>query len=674
MNSVTEEHWVKRSALAWLLIAQTVVILPLFFYLPLWLPVLWLACLLWRIQIYRGAWAFPSNRAKAVLGGVCIVALLVTYSGIIGVEPLVAFLLISFVLKLIEVRSRSDVLVIIYVGFITVAAQFLFYQTIFIAVYGSVSVILLLCAWNCIYRSHAVSPKRQLWASTGLVLQSLPLMVLLFLVLPRVGSLWHVPLPQKTGVTGFSDTMAPGDFSALSQSGAVAFRVTFDEINGKRHMPDRQDWYWRGLILDDFDGRNWKYDQHSYFNMASRSRGAKQPPDSWGLQRANDSSTYNYKVLMEPHQQQWLFTLMAPVSADASASRVSFAPNYLLKSRKPVASRTQYHVASVTDYLAAPGGLTPQEFTHNTALPKGSNPRAHALAQEWRKNGLNIEAIVNRALGDFAESFTYTLRPPPLGTHSVDEFLFVTRKGFCEHFASSFVVLMRAAGIPARVVVGYQGGEWNPIENYVIVRQSDAHAWAEVWMPQRGWLRVDPTAAVSPLRIERGLEASLETDEDRRLLTSAFSGRWLSALQLRADAMSYSWHQWVLGYDNDTQQGIFKRWFGGIEAWRIGAFFIASVGAVLLLYFVGLTWKGKIIYSYPEQRVYATLLKKLARKGYAPEPGETPSAFTQRVGRENKQSAAALQRINLMYTRIAYEGDKRLLAKLRDEVRRLKLN
>ena len=138
--------------------------------------------------------------------------------------------------------------------------------------------------------------------------------------------------------------------------------------------------------------------------------------------------------------------------------------------------------------------------------------------------------------------------------------------------------------------------------------------------------------------------------------------------------MSYSWHQWVLGYDNDTQQGIFKRWFGGIEAWRIGAFFIAAVGAVLLLYFVGLTWKGKITYSYPEQRVYATLLKKLARKGYAPEPGETPSAFTQRVGRENKQSAAALQRINLMYTRIAYEGDKRLLAKLRDEVRRLKLN
>ncbi len=679
MNSPSDVHWVKRSALAWLLVAQAVAIFPLFFYLPFWVPILWLACMSWRIQIFRGAWAFPSNRIKTTLGIVCIVALFVSYAGSIGVEPLVAFLLISFVLKLLEVRSRKDVLVIIYVGFIIIAAQFLFYQTIFIAVYGCISVMLVLCAWNAIYRSRALSAKRQVKVSAGLVLQSLPLMVLLFLVLPRVGSLWHVPLPQKTGTTGFSDTMSPGDFSALSQSSEVAFRVTFNDVNGQQRIPPRAHWYWRGLVLDDFDGRNWKHDQRSFFNMAGRAMGASKPPDQWRLELQGVGSSnstlwdYDYKILMEAHQQRWLFTLMAPVSVESSAHRLRFAPNYLTQARKPISSRTQYSVRSVTNYLAAPDGLTSQEYTRNTAIPRGSNPRAQALAQSWRQEGLRAEHIVDRALANYTQSFDYTLRPPPLGTHSVDEFLFVTRKGFCEHFASSFVVLMRAAGIPARVVVGYQGGEWNPIEQYVIVRQSDAHAWAEIWLPKRGWLRVDPTAAVSPSRIERGLEASLQTEADRRLLTSAFSARWLTSLQLRIDAVSYSWHQWVLGYDNETQQGIFKRWFGGIDAWRIGAFFVLAVGALLLVYFVLLTWKGKVAYAYPEQAIYALLLKKLARQGYAPQPGETPLAFAERVGNENKQWSVALRRIHLLYTRIAYAGETRLLPVLRREVRVLNL-
>lgn len=668
MSQQTPEQWVNRNTLAWLLVAQAVSIFPLFVYLPLWVPLIWLFSLAWRVQIYRGAWSFPSNRVKAFVGFLSIVGLVLSYAGTLGVEPLVAFLVVSFVLKLLEVRTRGDVMLVVYVGFIAVAAQFLFFQTIVIAVYGFISVLILMSAWNCIYRSQPIAFKKQLWAATTLLLQSLPLMLLLFIVLPRIGSLWHVPLPNKTGVTGFSDSMSPGDFSSLSQSSAVAFRVTFDSNNASA-VPSRENWYWRGLILDSFDGRRWQHSEISSYKQAAE---LNRIPDFWGLDLPPNPSVFGYEVLMEPHQQRWLFTLMAPLAASSSGNKLYFTPGYLTKSYKPITSRSQYQVKSTLLYRAAASGISPYWRRKNLSLPAGSNPRSLALVKAWLEDGLNENAVIERALAMYRKSFTYTLRPPPLGTHSVDEFLFFTRKGFCEHFASSFVVLMRAAGIPARVVVGYQGGEVNPVDDYVIVRQSDAHAWTEVWLRGRGWVRVDPTAAVSPLRIERGLEASL-AEEERGLVGPMFSGAWINALQLRLDAMSYNWHQWVLGYDSERQSGLFQRLFGGAEAWRIGAFFVGIISSLLVLYFIFLTWKGTVEYKYPEQALYAKFIRKLQRKGFSPDVGETPLAFAERVSAENTDWAEQVRIITQLYLQIAYDEQGQLLQQLRCHIKTLKL-
>ncbi len=666
---VETNEWVKRNSLAWLLVAQAVTILPLFIYLPFWIPMVWLFSLVWRVQIFRGAWAFPHNRVKTFLGLACIAGLVLSYSGAIGVEPLVAFLVMAFVLKLLEVRSRNDMLLIIYVGFIAVAAQFLFFQTMFIAFYGAISVLLLLSAWNYIYRSEPVSIGKQLRLSLVLVAQSLPLMIILFLVMPRLGSLWHVPLPQSPGVTGFSDSMSPGAISELSQSNAVAFRVTFDKETPASALPGRESWYWRGLVLDRFEGRTWTYDKHRFYQRSNSAAGV---PDFWRLSVSPTEPRFQYEVLMEPHQQTWLFTLMMPVEVTSLENKIHFTSKYLAESTKPIAARTQYTVTSVNQYRADANKLSAMVRQKNLRLPKDSNPRATALAEQWKEEALLPRAMIERALGMVRQSFTYTLKPPPLGTHSVDEFLFITQKGFCEHFASSFVFLMRSAGVPARVVVGYQGGEMNPVENYVIVRQSDAHAWAEVWIAGEGWVRVDPTAAVSPLRVERGLQESLSENE-RALVKPMFSGAFLSGVMLRLDAMSYSWHQWVLGYNEERQAGLFKRLLGGTDAWRIGAVFIGSVCLLLVLYFIVLTWKGVKEYAYPEHALYAKLLKKLAKKGYTPEVGESPATFLKRVARANKAWKPQLLVIVNLWESIAYAEQDQYLERLRSKIRQLDL-
>ncbi len=663
MSRQKQHLWVKRDSLIWLLVAQAFAIFPLFIYLPLWIPVFWIFSAVWRVQIYRGAWPFPSNKIKFFLGTAAILGLFISYAGSVGVEPLVGFLLISFILKLLEVRTKNDYLLIIYVGFITVAAQFLFFQTMFVAIYGCISAILLICAWNTNYRSHDVSAKKQIFSSGILFLQSLPLMLVLFIVLPRVGTLWHVPIPQKTGVTGFSNTMSPGDFSSLSQSREVAFRVSFDKGQDLNILPVKSQWYWRGLVLDEFDGRSWTQKDRLIFSRPYQN----DVPKSWGLSVVDENDTLRYSILMEPHQQEWLFTLMAPVFIDSSSLNVFFVDKYSAKSKIPVSSRTQYHVISNLSYIASPEALSKTIRRHNLRLPANFNPKTLALVEDWQKRGLEGRALVDEALSYYRSSFTYTLRPPTLGLHSVDEFLFDSQRGFCEHFASSFVVMMRAAGIPARVVLGYQGGEFNPIENYIIVRQSNAHAWTEVWFEGEGWVRVDPTAAVSPSRIEQGLEESLGLD-DRELVTGFFKGDIFAAMQLQIDALSFTWHRWVLSYDTDSQASLFKKLLGGAEGWRVAFFFVGFVSAVLLLYYLWFTLKGRVEHDYLEQEVFSQFLKTLKKAGYSPRKGETENQFSRRVSENRPEWSSQITSIATLYSEIAYSENRDLIPNLRLQI------
>lgn len=653
MVKSAKKNWVKRETLAWMLVSQGFSILPLFFYLPLWLPFVWLFSMVWRIQIYRGAWSFPSNKIKTLIGAFCIILLLVSFSGKLAVEPLVTFLVISFVLKLLEVRSQSDVLLVIYVGFITVATQFLFSQTAPMALYGMISVVLLLSAWNCIYRSKGVSISRQLKISYLLFVQSIPLMLVLFLVIPRLGSLWHVPLPQG-GTTGFSDMMSPGDLSELSKSRKVAFRVSFDVGSA---FPEQKDLYWRALVLDYFDGRTWHYRPGIY---ASASKPSNSPPLAWQLQVPRNNEYYRYTVLMEPHQHDWLFSLMTPVSANSEQLLLHFGSDYLTKSRRPVSSRSQYRVVSAKRYVAQPNQISDTRLRNLLSFPQSFNPQTQALAAQWVNEGLSEKEIIQQALALYSKSFYYSLRAPALGRNSIDDFIFGSQKGFCEHFSSSFVFLMRAAGIPSRVVVGYQGGEYNSIENYIIVRQSDAHAWAEVWLEGEGWVRVDPTAAVSPSRIEQGLESSLDSDE-KALVEPMFKAAFMAYARMQLDAFSYSWHKWVLAYDDDSQNRFFNKLLGGASALYIGLFFLATVGGILFLYFLVFTWRGIPRFDYPEEKIYFFILKQLKKLGFEPLPNESPMAFVRRVAEVRKDIAPHLLEFAQLYEKVAYKEDIRAL-------------
>ncbi len=652
---------ISRSSLAWLFVAQGFAIAPLFFHLPLWLPVVWLICVGWRIQIYRGAWPFPSSSVKLLLGLVSIFGLAVSYFGFIGVEPMVAFLIVSFVLKLIEVSSEKDVLLVIYIAFIAIAAHFLFYQTIIIAIYSLFSCILVLTAWRGVFSSRKMGVWRQFGAAGVLFVQSIPVMLILFLLLPRLGSLWHVPLAKSTGVTGFSDSMSPGDISLLSQSNDPAFRVSFDS---PEHVPAPHLRYWRGLVLDDFDGRKWKRVNNIKTNVFRRSGFQRKRPtleyDSASIQR--------YQVLLEPHQQLWLFTLMVPVNVTSSLMDVDIVDDYLAMSSRPIAGRTEYQVVSYRRYLAAPDKISNTLRNQNLFLPEGENPRAKALVESWRAQGMNDEAIIAQALATYRDNFSYTLQPPVLGRNSVDQFLFETRQGFCEHFASSFTVLMRAAGIPSRVVVGYQGGVFNEQEQYMLIRQSDAHAWSEVWMPEKGWVRIDPTAVVAPDRIERGLTDSLSEEDQRLLSADLWSYSIVRALAQRLDAISFVWHKWVLSYDSNTQSSFLRVLLGGVEGWRVGLFFIGSCAVLGFLYFLSLGVFSRVRYNSVEQALYFRYLRVLERHGIPVLPGETPTQLAERVGELKPQWRSHVKLIAQLFNKAAYQEDVSATDDLRKQV------
>ncbi len=660
---------VERHALVWAFTAQGVCIIPLLVYLPVWLPAMWLGVMLWRIQIYRGAWPFPKTYLKFILAGLCVAGLLASFAGISGVEPLIAFLVVSFVLKLVEMRKRSDVLLVLFTGFFAVASQFLFYQNIVISIYALLCCAILIAAWIAIYSSRIISVKQLIRYSGTVLLHSLPLMLIFFLVLPRFGAFWQVPLSQKGMGTGFSDSMSPGSISELTRSSDPAFRVNFlGGEESERILPQPNQRYWRGLVLDEFDGRNWHYSRSWYLRNGARFKGA---PESWRLQNSREN-LLRYEILIEPHQQRWLFTLMAPTQIDSSNMEARFGHDYLALADKPVSSRIKYTVESDLDYLASPDSLPLDIYRRNLHVPEGYNPKAVALARSWLADGHRGQDIVNKALFLFQDSFYYTLRPPILGRHSIDEFLFLTQRGFCEHFASSFVILMRSANIPARVVVGYQGGEYNPLEDYFLVRQSDAHAWAEVWFDGKGWVRVDPTAAVAPSRIEEGLSASLE-GEERALLGAGFEGAWYSPIQMRLDAMSYSWHKWVLGYDDERRKEVLKKLLGGGELWRIALFFVGTFVSVLLVIFIWLVVRHGAKPKPAEVKVYRMLLAKLERRGYSLEPGETPGEFIQRVANDRPKWCSQLSLIHRLFNRVVYEQKLQDLPKLRRFVQQLSL-
>ncbi|WP_049721971.1 transglutaminase TgpA family protein [Gilvimarinus polysaccharolyticus] len=650
---------ISHQSLLWMLIAQLIVLLPLIFEVPVWLMALAVVVGGWRWGIAVRDWSFPNKSVRFLLVVVVCVGLLLSFKGSFGMQAMLSLLVAGFVLKLIELKRPSDFYLLGYLAYFVTGTQLLFAASLISSLYGLVSLLAVTGVLLAINGSAGpVTVVAQCKRLIVLALQALPIMLVLFLVVPRFGALWTVPLNKSAGLTGVSDSMAPGDFSNLMRSGELAFRVSF---NGE--IPSSRQLYWRALVFDAFDGRTWS---QSGFQDVQRGRASTQW-QSWREALTLGDERLDYQVLLEPTAKNWLYVLAAFAEVPADA-RVS--PGLTLYNTRAVNQRKQYSVSSAFNYQLQAEGLSDKEREMNTALPAEANPVTKRLAQQWRAEATSAEALLERLLDLYHQRFHYTLQPPRLGEHTVDEFLWQSQAGFCEHFAGSFVFFMRAAGIPARVVVGYQGGQINSDEDYLVVRQYDAHAWAEVWLAGKGWVRIDPTAAVAPERIEQGVEYSLSED-DSRLLGNSFGRRFefLGSLQLRWDALNYRWQLWVMGYDSSAQQALLSKWFGQIRGWQLALLVIAVVACVAILLLLPLLRRHKPNLP-PAELAYIQLCRKLQRIGLTRNMGEAPRQYAARVARERPDLSADIDTLTALFERASYANSAEALVRLKDAIRR----
>ncbi|CAJ0772213.1 transglutaminase TgpA family protein [Ralstonia chuxiongensis] len=628
----------------WLIAQLAVVLVPLLRALPLVTCAVFGVLLLWRALLWvRGA-PLPG---KWLLGLTGVATLIVTLAlamrtgGNIGRDLSVALLGAFLVLKLMESHTvRNGVLVTQLCCFLLLS-QVLFDQPPWLAATMLATVALLLRNWLLLLHPQArarVSPARVL---ARLVLMGLPCAAVLFLLFPRLDHpLWRLPQTADTAVSGLSDRMAPGSVGQLILSDELAFRVDFAGV-----PPPLDTLYWRGMVLWRFDGQTW-----TAASMRQRPAAESVPNSADAISGA--PGVFDYNITLEPTRQRWLFALDRGQSIEARDGTGRSIDGEFI-STQPLEQRVRYHARSRlpernrTDDARPLDPLTQQMAL---ALPPG-NPKARALAAQWAE--LPPPERVSAALRLFGRApFAYTLEPEPLQDQQIDDFLFRTHRGFCEHYAGSFVFLMRAAGVPARVVVGYLGGEVNAMSGDIIVRQSDAHAWAEVWLDGRGWVRVDPTAAVAPQRVERGLAAAVPASEFRS--RRAEEPRWLRSVRWGLDGLISGWNSWVLGYDRSRQARLFA-WLG-LDAADPRAV-LWGVSGLFLLAALPLLWQQRKPKPDPVQAQWQRLCDRLARHGCARGPAEGPVAYAERAAAQFPQAAQALRNAAAGYVALRYGRD-----------------
>ena len=616
----------------WITLALAMVAAPHTERLPLWLSALAAIFCVWRLYLARTRLELPPRWLLIFIVAAGAAGILLEYRTLFGRDAGVALLVLMISLKLMETRTQRDGMVLVFIGYFLVITNFFYTQSIPTALY------LLVCVWlitaAMIGLQFAREPANygsQMRTSAVMLAQSAPLMVIFFLFFPRIqGPLWGMPSDAFAGITGLSDTMSPGSLNKLVLSDDVAFRAAF---SGAAPAPNKL--YWRGPVLLDFDGRTW--------TTSLRPTRAKVD-----LDRRNEP--VRYTVTVEPHNRRWLFALDMPGMVPP---RASVNADYQLLSAAPVTSRMRYEIESFLDYGIG-ADANPATLQRLLQLPPGFNPRTRELGQTLREQHAGNEAIVAAALGLLREQkFIYTLEPPLLGRHAVDEFLFQTRSGFCEHFASAFVVLMRAAGVPARVVTGYLGGEYNALGNYWIVRQSDAHGWSEVWLENRGWVRVDPTNAVSPARSEGGLAAALpEGVSLPRGMRSVHP--LLRELAMTLDSLANTWNQAILGYNLETQRALLFR--AGLDdtSWRTLAILLIAAASVATLLLALFTLRSQRHNNDPALTAYRAFCAKTARAGLARRESEGPADYAQRLAAARPDAATAARDITQLYVALRY--------------------
>ena len=639
--------------LLWVIVGLLLCVLPHLPHLAPWTALLCLGAAALRIAIEVRGGGLPPKWLRIAIAFAALLGVLFTYRTLNGVEAGTALLVVMAGMKLLETRSARDLTVIVFLSYFALFAAFLYNQELLRLPYMLLSAWLLTATLMRIHQRRAAMSMREAAGITArMFLQALPLALLLFLFFPRLpGQFWAMPA-RSQATSGLGEEMSPGDVSELSLSSATAFRARFEGT-----LPPPRQRYWRGPVLHDFDGRTWR---------RSRALFVEQPVRTGG-------ETYKYRVTIEPNQRNWVFPL--DLVTQWQGRGVYRTSDHQLMTRNAITTLRTFELQSATDYRVE-GPLPRVMRRADTRLPEHRNPRSLALARELRARAGSDAAFVQAVLARFRnEEYYYTLEPPRLATDSVDEFLFETRRGFCEHFASAFTMLARAAGIPARVVTGYQGGEYNPLGDYLIVRQADAHAWSEVWLEGQGWVRVDPTAAVAPERIERGLDAAMPESEPvpGRLLRNSTI---LSQLRLAWDAANTFWNDQVIAFGEAQQRWLLRRF--SIEDFRgeyLGLALAISFGGFFLALAGWLAWRFRPRARDPVAQVYEQLCRKLARRGLARYAHEGPNDYVARAQEAHPRLVAPLEEIRALYVGLRY-GPAPLdtgLSRLKYLVNRLKL-
>lgn len=589
-------------------------------HLPLWVTALTAAVLVWRGALAWQGQPSPSRGWRLGLLVITLGAALLTHRTLLGREAGVTLIVALLALKTLELRARRDAFVVFFLALFTLLTHFFFSQSLLTAL-G-----ILLALWGLLtvlVNAHMAHGKPALWQAArvagGITLLGAPIMLVLFVMFPRMGPLWGVPAQALTARTGLSEQMQMGNIASLAQDTRIALRVRFE-----RAAPPNSDMYFRGPVLSRFDGITWRSAQAPF-------PGPVQPDH--GLQVA--SPAIRYEVTLEPSQQPWVMVLDATPRAPVIPGHVlTLMPTLQWVSHKPLTELVRYSVTSHPRFRHGP--LTAEAgLQDDLQLPPGFNPRLLALAKSWRETfGHGPEAdpvLLGQALNTLRNGgYRYTLEPGPYGKHGADEFWFDRKLGFCEHMASAFVVLMRSLNIPARVVTGYQGGERNPVDGYYAVRHSDAHAWTEVWLQGQGWVRVDPTAAIAPSRIAGSERLSAAPSGLVEQALGTISPELHLHLRATWEAVNNRWNHWVLNYTHRQQLDLLGHLGFATPRWIDLGYLLAG-----LLTAVGLAGLGWTLWERRQHDPWLRLLQQARRQaaalGLDAGPDSTPRQLALRL-------------------------------------------
>lgn len=621
---------VSGRALIWLIAGFALLLVPQWDRLPIWLVASCAVLAGWRWLAQSGRVRLPGRWVRTGIMLVLVAVYIATVQGRFTVDTAASFFVLAVGLKWLETRSTRDFYVLFFILVYLATVNFLFHQEIHWSIVNIAGVALLLVGLQVVNAPEIPGAMKKGWRRLGLMLvKTLPIVVLLFVFFPRMAPLWSVPLVSGQARTGISDTMTPGDISSLAQSSERAFRATFGG-----ELPAYRDRYWRGLILDRLDGDTWR-------------QGFGDPTGRLGRVDVDGGigplEPSQYDVLMEPTDQTWAYALEDSV---AVSNNVEPTDKGLFRFDRPADSAVRYRMERVEYQPMDDDSAEPEDLQRYLQLPRSGNPRAREFGRQLADQHNRPQAVVQQLLTRFREQpYFYTLRPPAMPVDGIDTLLFDEKRGFCAHYAGATTFVLRAAGIPARIVVGYQGGEPGVDDEYLIVRQYDAHAWVEAFLPDQGWVRVDPTASIAPDRIEFGLRDAV-ADEGSFLendWTSPQRYGDMAVLQwasLQLDRINYQWQRWVVGYQGQSQMNLMSRLPGGIGMRELGYITAGIVGVGLLLAGLITAWQYRRVESRdPLSRLVGRWYRLCDRVGVPVRHGETPAQLAARLAKAKPAAA-----------------------------------